>query len=161
MKSPALKSPLYPPSRIHIPSQWSIIPFGSVKSVSNIKVHWLIILSGKNPNEYHASDFRYMIGEAATNPVAKRLLESFIGEGNINALFATFGLPNDLGEISGMALGSATLGVGTKRKKLKKVKNNKKQRESNNLNLVDDIMRLIMERGIMQWIKKKKSLEKI
>ena len=105
------------------------------------------VKSGKNPNEYHASDFRYMIGKATTNPVAKQLLESFIGEGNINALFATFGLPNDLDEISGMALGSATLGVGTKRKK---IKNKKKQRESNNLKLVDNIMRLIMERGIVK-----------
>ena len=46
------------------------------------------VKSGKNPNEYHASDFRYMIGEVATNPVAKQLLESFIGEGNVKTLFS-------------------------------------------------------------------------
>jgi len=112
------------------------------------------VKSAKNPNEYHASDFRYMIGEAATNSVAKRLLESFIGEGNVKALFTTFGLPSDLDEISGMAMGSAALGVGTTRsadrRKSKKVKKKKKQRESNNLNLIDDVMRLIMERGIMR-----------
>jgi hypothetical protein len=105
------------------------------------------VKSGKNPNEYHASDFRYMIGEASTNPVAKKLLESFIGEGNVNSLLATFGLSIDLDEMSpGGVVGGYGAPFPGKVRRGKK----KKQQENINTSLIDDVMRLIMERGIMR-----------
>ena len=100
------------------------------------------VKSNKDPNQYHASDFRYMIGEAATNPVAKKLLESFIGQENVNATLSTFGYPTDIEELSANVAGALQGPVVKKRKE--------KRRESVNLNYVDDVIKLIMERGILQ-----------
>ena len=100
------------------------------------------VKSNKDPNQYHASDFRYMIGEAATNPVAKKLLESFIGQENVNATLSTFGYPTDIEELSANVAGALQGQVVKKRKE--------KRRESVNLNYVDDVIKLIMERGILQ-----------
>ena len=105
------------------------------------------VRSNKNPNEYHASDFRYMIGEASTNPVAKKLLESFIGEGNVNSLLATFGLSSDLDEMSSAG---AAGGYGARFPGKVRRRKPKKQQENIDTSLIDDVMRLIMERGIMQ-----------
>ena len=105
------------------------------------------VKSGKNPNEYHASDFRYMIGEASANPVAKKLLESFIGEGNVNSLLVTFGLSSELDEMSS---GGAAGGYGAPFPGKVRRKKTKKQQENIDTSLIDDVMRLIMERGISQ-----------
>ena len=105
------------------------------------------VRSNKNPNEYHASDFRYMIGEASANPVAKKLLESFIGEGNVNSLLATFGLSSDLDEMSSAG---AAGGYGARFPGKVRRRKPKKQQENIDTSLIDDVMRLIMERGIMQ-----------
>ena len=109
------------------------------------------VKSGKNPNEYHASDFRYMIGEVTTNPVARQLLESFIGEGNVKTLFSVFNVPTGIEEMAAMGVGAVAIGSGAfPGKKVKKGKKKKKQKENIDISLVDDVMRLIMERGIMQ-----------
>ena len=105
------------------------------------------VRSNKNPNEYHASDFRYMIGEASANPVAKKLLESFIGEGNVNSLLATFGLSSDLDEMSSAG---AAGGYGARFPGKVRRRKPKKQQENIDTSLIDDVMRLIMERGILQ-----------
>ena len=108
-------------------------------------------LKGLSPNDYHASDFRYMIHAAKTNPVAKKLLESFVGEGNINALLSTFGIPTGIEEMSAMGAGAVAVGSGPfPGKRDKKNKKKKKQKENIDLSLVDDVIRLIMERGISQ-----------
>ena len=106
------------------------------------------VQKNKNPNEYHASDFRYMIGEAANNPVAMQLLESFIGEGNVKTLLSTFNIPTSIEEVSAMAAGAVA--IGSNRLPNKKRKKKRKQKENIDISLVDDVMRLIMERGILQ-----------
>jgi len=124
------------------------------------------VKSGKNPNEYHASDFRYMIGEAASNPVAKKLLESYIGEGNVKMLLTTFGIPTDLEEmsVSSAVQGAPAAGGGPwQEEDIPKENEEEAQRsrlvtrgslamakENIDLSTVDEVMRLIMERGILR-----------
>ena len=92
-----------------------------------------------------------MIDAAKTNPVAKKLLESFIGEGNVNALLSTFGIPTGIEEMSAMGAGAVAVGSGPiPGKRNKKRKKNKKQKENVDLSLVDEVMTLIMKRGILQ-----------
>jgi len=75
-----------------------------------------------------------------------RSLTEYIPQDKIDELFNILGQPspvsNDLEEISAMGMGALTVGTGKKRKKPSIVRRENKQ-------TVDDVIRLLMERGIM------------
>jgi len=135
-------------------------------NISPLKEDMPSIKSGKNPAEFHASDMRYLLGKADEDEEAIELLEDFIGENKIFDLLSIFGINTGLNEIAtaggmGGAPGDVEGAVGAnggpwagknfkkdnekekERSKLKMVR-----RENIDLSIVDDVIRLIMERGI-------------
>ena len=106
------------------------------------------VRKGKNPDEYHASDMRYLIELVIEdrNSIARKLLESFVGEGNVEGLLSALMVNSELSEVSGMAVG-AVAGPGAAAPKRRQKKTRK---ENKDLSTVDEVMRLIMERGIMR-----------
>ena len=88
---------------------------------------------------------RELLGLAEEDPDAIEQLEEFTGEDNVFDVLSILGLNVGLSEMSGRAGGSVAGSVGLPTKKKKKMI----QRQENiDLSMVDDVMRLIMERGI-------------
>ena len=87
---------------------------------------------------FSATDMRNLLGDIPAN---KEQLMDFAGD-NVDGVLKILGIEN-LEELSGMAGGSVTGGVGKKKKQ-----NSIIRQENIDLNLVDDVIRLIMERGI-------------
>jgi len=126
-------------------------------NVSPLKDEMPSISSGKNPIEYHASDMRYLLGMAEENEEAIELLEDFIGEDKVFDLLSIFGLNAGLSEtsISSAVQGAPAAQGGPWRRSFKKFNDDEKKQstlkrnENIDLNIVDSVMRLIMEKGIM------------
>ena len=100
---------------------------------------------GKDPREFHASDMRYLLGKAEEDEEAIELLEDFVGEDKIFDLLSIFDIDSGMNELSGMAGGAVAGGGGRKKRR-----NTLIRQENIDLTIVDDVIRLIMERGIMQ-----------
>ncbi len=117
-------------------------------NVSPLKDEMPSVKSGKNPLAFHASDMRYLLSKAEEDEEAIELLEDFIGEALVFDLLSIFGLDTGMNEISSAGGAAAAVeGPGTKKKK----PNNTIIRQENiDLNIVDDVIRLIMEKGIIQ-----------
>jgi len=130
-------------------------------NVSSLKDEMPSIKSGKNPAEFHASDMRYLIGASEDNENAIELLEDFVGPDNIFDVLSLFGLGPGINEMSTMASGAVQGAPASNggpwagrdfekfnddEKKTSKLKRN----ENMDLNIIDDVMRLIIEKGIMQ-----------
>ena len=99
----------------------------------------------KDPREFHASDMRYLLGKAEEDEEAIELLEDFIGEDKIFDLLSIFDIDSGMNELSGMGGGAVAGGGGRKKRR-----NTLIRQENVDLTIVDDVIRLIMERGIMQ-----------
>ena len=99
----------------------------------------------KDPREFHASDMRYLLGKAEEDEEAIELLEDFVGEDKIFDLLSIFDIDSGMNELSGMAGGAVAGGGGRKKRR-----NTLIRQENIDLTIVDDVIRLIMERGIMQ-----------
>ena len=97
-------------------------------------------LARPNGQPFSATDMRNLIGDVTAN---KEELRDFAGD-NIDGVLKILGIEN-LEELSGMAGGNVTGGVGKKRKQ-----NSIIRQENIDLNLVDDVVRLFMKRGILQ-----------
>ena len=136
-------------------------------NVSPLKDDMPSVKSGKNPLAFHASDMRYLLGKADEDEEAIELLEDFVGEANIFDLLSIFDSDSGMNEISSMASGAiqgAMVGSdGTSWNSDATKKFNKKQKEISKLtgknlaikenvdiSTIDDVMRLIMEKGIMR-----------
>ena len=136
-------------------------------NVSPLKDDMPSVKSGKNPLAFHASDMRYLLGKADEDEEAIELLEDFVGEANIFDLLSIFDIDSGMNEISSMASGAvqgAMIGSdGTSWNSDATKKFNKKQKEISKLtgknlaikenvdiSTIDDVMRLIMEKGIMR-----------
>ena len=127
-------------------------------NVSPLKEEMPSVKSGKNPMEFHASDMRYLLGKAEEDEEAIELLEDFVGEDKIFDLLAILGLNTGMNEQSSMAAGavqgSVSAGGGPWTRSFAKDNDEEKKRsktpatENIDLNIVDEVMRLIMERGI-------------
>lgn len=106
------------------------------------------VRKGKSPDEYHASDMRHLIELVIKDPksIARKLLESFVGEGNVEALLSALMINAELSEINAMAVGAVAGVAHVAPRKTKK----KTKKENKDLSTVDEVMRLIMERGIMR-----------
>ena len=118
-------------------------------NVSPLKEELPSVKSGKNPMEYHASDMRYLLGKAEEDEEAIELLEDFVGEDNVFDLLSIFGLNTGLSEVSAMSVGSA-VGHMDPGKRDDDEDSHLIRTENIDLTIVDDVIRLIMERGIMK-----------
>ena len=106
------------------------------------------VKKGKDPGQFHASDLRFVLVEATKSDVARKLLEDFVGGDNVDAVLGILGLGN-IEEMSGAGGGAvagyaAPLGSGSVRPKKKR----SKQNEYIDLSLIDEVIELIMKRGI-------------
>jgi hypothetical protein len=116
--------------------------------------------SGKDPEEIHASDMRYLLVEAKKSEEAVELAGDFVPPGQIGAVFSTFGITpmgqeveEPLEEMSGMA-GGAVGGysgplASTSDKPGKRDKRKKKKNENIDMSLVNEVFELLIERGIV------------
>tara|TARA_R100001015_G_scaffold11922_1_gene4955 strand:- start:215 stop:1114 length:900 start_codon:yes stop_codon:yes gene_type:complete len=106
------------------------------------------VKKGKDPGQFHASDLRFVLVEATKSDVARKMLEDFVGGDNVDAILGILGLGN-IEEMSGAGGGAvagyaAPLGYGSVRPKKKR----SKQNEYIDLSLIDEVIELIMKRGI-------------
>ena len=99
---------------------------------------------GKDPRAFHASDMRYLLGKAEEDEEAIELLEDFTGEDNVFDVLSILGLNTGLNEISAMAVGSVEGHSAKKKKKMIQ------RQENMDLSMVDEILTLIMERGVLR-----------
>jgi len=125
-------------------------------NVSPLKEEMPSVKSGKDPLAFHASDMRYLLGKASEDEEAIELLEDFVGEENIFDLLSIFDIDSGLNEMSG-AGGGAVAGpagpIGREDKDIYTNSTNESdivRRENIDLSTIDDVMRLIMEKGIMR-----------
>tara|TARA_Y100000034_G_C6904209_1_gene419071 strand:- start:2181 stop:4631 length:2451 start_codon:yes stop_codon:yes gene_type:complete len=117
------------------------------------------VRKGKNADEYHASDMRYLIELVIKKPesIARKLLESFVGEGNVEGLLSALMNNDEVNEISAAGAGggsvagfSGPIGVGKRDDDEEDKEPSIIRHENIDLSIVDDVIRLIMEKGIMQ-----------
>jgi cytidyltransferase-like protein len=122
-------------------------------NVSPLKDEMPSIKSGKNPLEYHASDMRYLLGKTAEDEEAIELLEDFVGEDKVFDLLSIFGIGAGMNEMSaaggGAVAGFAGPFIG-KRDTEEEEEPSIIRHENIDLTTIDEVMRLIMEKGIMQ-----------
>jgi len=106
------------------------------------------VLKGRDSKEFHASDFRYLLVKAADNKVAKTMLGDFTGPEYVDDVMNILGL-KAVEEVS-MGVGGygAPLAFGSVDDPEDK-KEAKKRKEYIDLSLIDEVMKLIMERGII------------
>ena len=107
---------------------------------------------------YSATAFRNALG----NPESREEIADFIGEENVDTVLDILGLSGSIKEMSAMgggAVGGASAPLGstlvsrgplTPTPKKKKKKKKTKQKEYIDLSLIDEVMKLIIERGIIQ-----------
>jgi len=97
-----------------------------------------------NGQAYSATDFRNALGSPIEN---RAIIADFVGEENVDAVLDILGLES-MSEISTAGIGgySAPLGYGSVRRPKKKKKTN----EYMDLSLIDEVIELIMKRGITQ-----------
>ena len=121
-------------------------------NVSPLKDGLPSVKSGINPAEYHASDMRYLLSKATEDEEAVELLEDFVGEDKVFDLLSIFGINTGLNEMSGMSAGAVAGHVDpAKRDDDEDDENTTTIRTENiDLTIIDDVIRLIMERGIMK-----------
>tara|TARA_A100001515_G_scaffold1276_1_gene1163 strand:+ start:5081 stop:7135 length:2055 start_codon:yes stop_codon:yes gene_type:complete len=98
-------------------------------------------LNRPNGEPFSATDMRKLLGDILAN---KDALQDFAGD-NVDGVLAILGVQT-LEETTVAAAVVGGIGVPNKRKSKKK----KKQQENIDISLVDDVIRLIMERGISQ-----------
>ena len=110
---------------------------------------------GKN---FSATDLRQLISNLVVNPQdleSLRQLTEYIPEDKINKLYGVLGLPSpvnreELEEESGAgAAGGFGWPLGAPPPRRGKNKTKKRKLETENKQTVDDVIRLLMERGIM------------
>jgi len=106
------------------------------------------VKKGKPPGQFHASDLRFVLVEATKSDVARKMLEDFVGEENVDTVLDILGL-STVEEMSGAGAAggyAAPLGYGS----AKTQKKRNKQKPYMDLSLIDEIMELIIKRGITQ-----------
>jgi len=123
-------------------------------NVSPLKEEMPSVKSGKNPGEFHASDMRYLIEKAVDDEEAIELLEDFVGEDKIFDLLSIFGIGAGMNEMSAAGGGAVAGFAGPFTGKRDEEDEDKEpsiiRHENIDLRTIDEVMRLIMEKGIMQ-----------
>ena len=100
-----------------------------------------------NGQAYSATDFRNALGSPVEN---RAIIADFVGEENVDEVLRILGLSTMDEESAmatgGVAIGNAPLASGSVKRPKKKNKTN----EYIDLSLIDEVMELIMKRGITQ-----------
>jgi hypothetical protein len=141
---------LVPPNQSAVSPAVHSSDYMAILNVAPFKKEMPSIEKGKNPEEYHASDMRYLIAKAEEDERAFRMLEDFVGEENIFDLLSIFNINAGLKEMTAMSSGAVAGSAGKKNSKRDDDEEEGLIRENIDLSLVDDVIRLIMERGILQ-----------
>lgn len=97
---------------------------------------------------FSATDFRNALG----NPDNRDEIAEFVGEENVDNVLKILGLSSNMDEqsamaVGGVAIGGAPLGSGSDRPAKR---DKKKRRTDEKLKLANEVMRLIIERGILR-----------
>jgi len=104
------------------------------------------VSSGKSFMDFHASDFRFVLEQSVKNNVARKMLEYFVGEQNVEAILQIFGLKS-LEEMSGVgAVAGYAAGGPEKKRKNKKTKHP----PYNELELYKEVLKLLKKEGIIK-----------
>ena len=108
------------------------------------------VKKGRDPGQFHASDFRFVLVEASKSEVARKMLEDFVGEENVEAVLSILGLGNveEMSVAGGVGGYAGPLG-STSDKPAKRDTKKKKQKQYVDLGLLAEVMKLIKERGII------------
>jgi len=120
------------------------------------------VVKKKDPKAFHASDMRYLLGKTEKHEEALKLLEDFTGSPEnvmefLSILGIDAGLNEPLEETSAMGVGSvggysgplaSTSGENRPGKRDKKKKKKDKYFENFDLSLVDEVLELLIERGL-------------
>ena len=140
---------LLPPSQTAVKPSAHSSEYMGLLNVSPLKEDMPSIKDpNKDPADFHASDMRYLIEKAVDDVDAIELLEDFVGGNNVFSLLSNLGLNPGVNEISAAGAGGGAI-AGAPGKKKKRT-NTIIRQENIDLNIVDDVMRLIMEKGIAQ-----------
>ena len=121
---------------------------------SDLYLNMPSVKAGKDPKQFHAGDFRYILVESTKNDVARALLPDFVGEENVVDVLKVFGLASDLEETSmaGAVAGAGGTLTGVAGNRSGKGDDDEedivKRSENIDLSIVDEVIRLIMEKGI-------------
>ncbi len=111
------------------------------------------VKKGKDPGQFHASDFRFVLVEATKSDVARKMLEDFVGGENVDAVLGILGIGavEETSAMGGGAVGgfSGPLGFTSGKKRKKAQQDTIIRQENIDLNIVDEVLRLISERGIV------------
>ena len=105
-----------------------------------------------NGEPFSASAFRELLGDPETN---RNELEEFVGAENLDEILSILGLSKNIEELSGagggsaMSAGAVSGGVRSEKEEDDMV-TRKMTAENIDLSTVDEVMRLIMERGILR-----------
>ena len=126
----------------------------SAEKESDLYKNMPSVRSGKSPMDFHASDFRFVLEQSVENNVARKMIEYFVGEQNVEAILQIFGLES-LEEISAMGggavQGSAASADEEERKTLTREQNKKtKHPPYNELYLYKEVLKLLMKEGIIK-----------
>jgi len=118
------------------------------------------VKAGIDTAQFHASDLRFILVEATVNDVARKMLADFVGEENIDNVLSTLGLSGKVEEMSSVSgvVGApgANGGPWANKKEIEDDNEEEKQRsklvtrENKDLVTVEEVMKLIMERGILR-----------
>ena len=121
------------------------------------------VKAGIDTAQFHASDLRFILVEATVNDVARKMLADFVGEENIDNVLSILGLSGKVEEMSSASGGAVTgAAVGAKggpwvnKKEIEDDNEAEEQRsklvtrENKDLVTVEEVMKLIMERGILR-----------
>ena len=126
-------------------------PGGDLKLLHHEGVNPAYRPDGVTP--FSATDFRELLGDPENN---RDEIAEFVGEENLDAVINIFGLSSELAEMSAAGAGavagfSGPIGVGKRDDDEEEDKKPSIIRHENiDLSIVDDVIRLIMEKGIMQ-----------
>jgi cytidyltransferase-like protein len=131
---------------VHTPQYMGLL------NVSPLKDDMPSVKSGKNPVEFHASDMRYLLGKADEDEEAIELLEDFVGEDKIFDLLSIFDIDTGMNELSGAGAGGGSVQgfSGIDKREDDESEPSIIRQENIDLSIVDDVIRLIMEKGIIQ-----------
>jgi len=89
---------------------------------------------------FSATDMRALIGAAENDENAIEELEEYIGEDNVFDILSIFGIGTPMNELSGAGGAAGAVYVPKRKRKTENI----------DLHTVDEVMRLIMERGILR-----------
>lgn len=136
---------------VHSPEYMKLLMIEKEKG-SDLYNNMPSVKAGKDPEQFHASDLRFVLVEATKSDLARKMLEDFVGRENVASVLNILGLES-VSEISSMSGGavagySVPLGYGSAKRPKKRKK--KKTNEYMDLSLIDEVIELIMKRGITQ-----------